>query len=176
MTQNQSKDNAEIKKLSFLKRGNYWPMIIVGMLVLHASIILGTLTFISARHDLYVEPDYYAKSIDWDNQREMFEAADKMGWVIEIITGEPTTDADQTRALSVSIKDANGDPIDRALVELDCYHPAHASDRKSAVLEGMGDGLYQTTLAMNTPGYWNAHLAIRHQGMQAMVMHEIEIR
>ena len=176
MTQNQSKDNSEIKNLSFLKRGKYWPAIIVGMLVLHATIILGTLTVISARHDLYVEPDYYAKSIDWDNQREMFEAADKMGWVIEIATGELEADGDQLRQLNVSIEDANGDPIDRALVELDCYHPAYASNRLSEVLLGMGDGVYQTTLAMNTPGYWNVHLAIRHQGVQAMVMQEIEIR
>lgn len=173
MTKKQSQ--SEPSKLGFLKRGKYWPAIIVGMLVLHASIILGTLAVVSARHDLYVEPDYYAKSIDWDNQREMFEAADKMGWVIEITTGDPASDSDPTRALSVSIVDANGDPIDRALVELECYHPAHAADRTTAVLLAKGEGTYQTTLAMNTPGFWNAHLSIRHQGIQAMITREIEI-
>ena len=40
----------------------------------------------------------------------------------------------------------------------------------------MGDGNYQTSLVMSTPGFWNAHLAIRHQGIQAMVKREIEIR
>ncbi len=168
--------DSEVKKLSFLKRGKYWPMIIVGMLTLHASIMLGTLAVVSARHDLYVEPDYYAKSIDWDNQREMFEVADKMGWVIEIVVGEPADDAEQTRQMSITIKDANGDSIDRALVELECYHPAHVSDRVKMVMLGMGDGLYQSTLAMNAPGYWNAHLAIRYQGMQAMITREIEIQ
>jgi len=168
--------DSEIKKLSFLKRGNYWPAIIVGMLVLHASIILGTITVISARHDLYVEPDYYAKAIDWDTQREMLETADRLGWVIDITPAEPVQDSVGFRQLNITLLDANGDPMDRALVELECYHPAHAADRNKKVMLGQGDGNYQAEVVMDTPGYWNVHLAIQYQGMSAMVMREIEIR
>ena len=171
----QSPKDSDIAELGFLKRGKYWPAIIVGMLVLHASIILGTLAFISARHDLYVEPDYYAKSIEWDSQRALFESADKMGWQITIVVGEPSSPTDQAREFLVTIVDANADPIDRALVELDVYHPTHASERTSHVLLGIGQGQYKASTEMTNPGFWQAHLAIRHQGVEALVKREIQI-
>jgi nitrogen fixation protein FixH len=167
-------EDGQPKISGFLKLGKHWPLLIVGMLVVHASIILGTIAIVSARHDLYVETDYYAKSIDWDTQREMLDAAENLGWAIQVAAGE--SDSDDSQVMRVSISDANGESIDGALVEIECFHPANATERINAVLIADGDGAYQKSLALNKPGYWQANLAIRYQGVHAMVRKEVEIQ
>ena len=177
-------DTSNSPKLSFLKRGKYWPWIIVGMLVFHASVILGTIAYVSAQHDLYVEPDYYAKAIDWDNQRAIKEAVDTMGWSVDLHVEESASiDKDQpgstsSRRVEVTIHDANEDPITRALVEIEAYHPAHASDRMNTVLLANPDiqGHYTSSVPMDIPGFWQINIAIRHQGIEAAVTKEIEIQ
>jgi len=159
----------------FFKIGKHWPWIIVGMLVVHASIMLGTIAYVSAKNDLYVEPDYYAKAVDWDNQRAMREIADTMGWTIALIIQDPETDSEAQQTIQVSIHDRQGQPIDGALVEAEAVHPAHANDRINLVLLGIGDGKYQKPTVMEIPGFWQVNLAIRHQGIQAMIHREIEI-
>lgn len=176
-------DTSTPSKLGFLKRGKYWPWIIVGMLVIHASIILGTIAFVSARHDLYVEPNYYAKAIDWDNQRAIKEAADKMGWSVQLHIDEQASidqsnaDALLERFLEIALKDANNDPITRALVEIEAYHPAHATDRINKVLlaDPETEGHYQTRVPIITPGFWKINIFIRHQGVEASLIKEVEI-
>ena len=166
-------------KSGWFKLGKHWPWLIVGMLVVHASIILGTILIVNARHDLYVESDYYAKSIDWDNQRAINENADKMGWGILLDAQMPGQDAKQTpsgsRMMSVTLTDRNGDPIDGALVEIESYHPAHANDRTNIVLIGAGEGVYRRDLVMGTPGIWHAIISLRYQGVQARVTRKIKI-
>ncbi len=160
----------------FFQIGKHWPWIIVGMLVVHASIMLGTIAYVSAKNDLYVEPDYYAKAVDWDNQRAMREMAENMGWVIEVLVQDSQPDSDAGRTIQVSIHDRDGQPIDGALVEVESVHPAHANDRINLVLLGVGDGQYRKPIGMDVPGFWQVNLAIRYQGIQAMIQREIEIR
>ncbi|MGV6814711.1 MAG: FixH family protein [Phycisphaerales bacterium] len=167
---------APIQKKGIFRSGKQWPLIIVGMLMFHASLIFGTIMVVSARHDLYVEPDYYAKSIEWDSQREMMEAAEKHGWDVELLVGEPEATSTGARPISVVLHDANGESIDRALVEVDCFHPAHATDRKYAVAPGVGEGRYETHLDILTPGYWQAKISIRYQGVEAMLTKEFEVK
>ena len=158
----------------FFKRGKHWPFVIVGMLLFHATLILGTIAVVSARHDLYVEPDYYAKAVDWDNQREMREMAEKMGWAIDIGL-QDDAENQSSKSMLVSITDRNNQPIDGALVELEAVHPAYANDRINRVLIGEGQGHYQKTIAINEPGFWKIKLSIRHQGVEAIVLREIKV-
>jgi nitrogen fixation protein FixH len=173
-----STKNQDVQKRGFFRSGKHWPWVIVGMLIFHASIIIGTLLMISAREDLYVEPDYYAKSIDWDNQRAIKENADRLGWDISFVVVGADIEgfSEAKKQVMVTLKDANGDSMDRALVEVECYHPAHANDRQYAVVHGLGDGVYETALDIQTPGFWKVQIAIRFQGMQATVVKEFEVR
>ncbi len=171
---NKQTTTPDPSKLSFLKRGNYWPLIIVGMLVFHASIMIGTIVIVTARHDLYVESDYYAKSVDWDTLREMLEKSDEMGWDVKLSLSDPA--ADQSRTLTIIMHDRNGDSIDRASVNVESFHPAHANDRISAVLIGQGEGAYSKSVSMITPGFWQAIISVQYQGSSAMIKREIEIK
>lgn len=180
MTPNQS--NPDLTKQvqspapkGFFKRGKHWPFVIVGMLLFHASLMIGTIVYVAAKHDLYVDADYYAKSVDWDTQKQRLEAPNKAGWVVSVcVTQEDSTP--ESSVLRVTILDASGQPIEGALVEVECFHPAHANIRINKVLHATDDHAYQQRLAMNTKGFWQTNLTIRHQGTHAVVVREVEIQ
>tara|TARA_R110002111_G_scaffold84170_1_gene131986 strand:+ start:74 stop:619 length:546 start_codon:yes stop_codon:yes gene_type:complete len=179
MAKHSTTHSANEPKSGFMKLGKHWPWLIVGMLIFHASIIVGTILIVNSRHDLYVESDYYAKSVDWDNQRSISENAEKMGWDISLNTQQAITPegAEDTtaRIMQVEFFDRNNDPIDGALVEIECFHPAHANNRTNLVLVGQGDGKYAREFTMHTPGLWHVNFSIRYQGVYATLSREIEI-
>ena len=162
------------KKKGYFQLGKHWPFVIVGMLVFHASLMVGTIMVVSARNDLYVDKDYYAKLVDWDHQREMMEAADKLGWDVELVAiPKETSPAYQ---MQITMIDQDGQPMDGALIELEWFHPAHANERSFLVFAEQGEGQYKASVDAVNPGFWRAELAIRYQGTQAMVSREIEIQ
>lgn len=155
------------------RKGRHWPLIIVGMLLAHASLMIGAIAVVSAKHDLHVEEDYYAKSVDWDHQRELMGKADEMGWDVAI--SADASPGVQSRDLRVMLTDASGAPVDGALIEVEMIHPAHIGDRLAAVLHETDQGVYARPLALSPAGYWRAKLSIRHKGVQALLTREIEI-
>lgn len=159
------------------RKGRHWPLIIVGMLLAHASLMIGTIVYVGAKHDLHVEEDYYAKSVDWDNQRELMGKADEMGWDVAISADVPPSAGErpQERDLRVTLTDASGAPIDGALIEVELIHPAHIGDRQAAVLHETDKGVYARPLALSPAGYWRANLSIRHRGVRALLTREVEI-
>jgi hypothetical protein len=169
------RESSDPKPQGFFQLGRQWPWIIVGLLLIHASLIVGTIMVVSARNDLYVEPNYYAKAVDWDTQRATLEAADEMGWTIQLIVDQPTARADQLQTLRVAITDRENLPVTGALVEAECFHPAHANDRINTVLVRQDDGTYQAIVEMKEPGFWKINLSIRHRGIEAKVRKEFRI-
>ncbi|MDF1808132.1 MAG: FixH family protein [Phycisphaerales bacterium] len=167
-------------KSGFFNIGKHWPYIIVGMLLFHATLMIGTIVVISARHDLFVEPDYYAKSIKWDEQKAKLETPARLGWNINLEADQSNAQNDGEDSalptMRVTLKDQNGDSIDRALVEVVSFHPAHANNRIESVLIDNDNGVYEKQLAMIQPGFWKVNLTIRYQGAEAFVNREIEIR
>ena len=156
-------------KPGFFRIGKHWPFVIAAMLLAHASLMLGTIAYVSSKNDTYVETDYYAQAVEWDDQRARLETADDMGWSIEI---DESDDANPR----VTLTGPDGRPLDGALVEFECVHPAHAQTRAAAVLLGTGNGTYTTSeITLTTPGFWKAEISIRHSGAHAIVRREFEI-
>ncbi|MEX0875860.1 MAG: FixH family protein [Phycisphaerales bacterium] len=156
----------------FFRRGKHWPFVIVAMLLVHASLMIGTIAHVSSKGDTWVETDYYAKSVDWDNQRAMQEAAADMGWSVDLTTEHALAG---TRLLRATITDSSGRPVEGALVEIQCVHPAQLNNRLSAVLHESPDGGYARVMEIDAPGFWKATLSIRHAGVDALVIREFEI-
>lgn len=175
MTPNQTEPTQSPLKKSFFNRGKHWPFVIVGMLLFHASLMIGTIAYVGAKHDLYVDKDYYAKSVDWDTQREQLDASTNAGWTVEVITVQSDATPD-SQTMRVTILDASAQPLDGALVEVECFHPAHANIRLNKVLHATDKHAYEQQLAMTTKGFWQINLSIRHQGTQALIVREVEIK
>lgn len=162
------------RKRGYFNLGKHWPYVIVLMLLAHASLMIGTIVYVSSKRDTYVDPQYYAKSIDWDNQREMKEAAENEGWQITLRTGFIANDPNQ-RSVELQLLDINGNPIDDALIELVCYHPAQLADRLDAVMTHDQAGTYSRTLPIDRPGIWLAELTIQRQGVRALLTKDLDV-
>ena len=161
-------------KKGYFNLGKHWPFVIALMLLTHASLMIGTIVYVSGKHDTYVDPNYYAKSIDWDAQREMQEAADKAGWQIKLRTEFVGTDPNQ-RSVELDLLDMNGNPIGDALIEMVCYHPLALSNRLNGVLMHDEGGTYTHTLPIDRPGIWLAELTIQHKGIRALLTKDLDV-
>lgn len=170
-TDKTSKDR---KKKGFFNLGKHWPFVIVLMLLAHASLMIGTIVYVSGKKDTYVDPEYYAKSVDWDNQREMKEAIDREGWQIDLRTAFVDRDPSQRR-VEFQITDMQGNPIEDAMVELVCYHPNALDNRLDTVLVHDENGVYTRTLPIDRTGIWVAELTIQRQGVRALLTEDLDV-
>lgn len=156
------------------QRGWYWPLIIVGMLLVHASLIVGTIIYVGGKRDTYVDPDYYAKAIDWDNQREMKELAEKKGWDVSI-SAIPVGDDQAQRVISVTLTDQQGAAIDDAIVHVVCFNPNEMSNRVSQELDRQGRGVYEHKMPIERPGIWSCSITIQRFGETALIDTEFDV-
>lgn len=173
MTNDQNSQNRE-KKKGFFNLGKHWPFVIVLMLLAHSSLMIGTIIYVSGKNDTYVDPEYYAKSVDWDNQREMKEAVEREGWQINLRTGFVDQDVSQ-RVVEFQLVEMDGTPIEDALVELVCYHPNALDNRYDTVLIHDKNGVYTRTLPIDRTGIWVAELTIQRQGIKALLTKDLYV-
>lgn len=160
-------------KRGYFRLGKHWPYVIVLMLLAHASIMIGTIIYVGGKRDTYVDPEYYAKSVDWDTQRAMKEAATELGWTVSV-NAQPVGTDPTIRSVEIELHDAQGQPISDALVEMVCYHPAQLANRYDTVML-YEDGLYSRTLPIERPGIWMAELTIQRQGVRALVTKDLDV-
>lgn len=161
------------RKKGFFNLGRHWPYVIVLMLLVHASLMIGTIIYVAGKHDTYVDPEYYAKSVDWDAQRAMKEAAKDQGWSVQL-TAKPIGQDPTQRSVELELLDAQGVPITDALVEMTCFHPAELADRYDAVML-YEDGVYARTLPIEREGIWVAEISIQRQGVRALLTKDLDI-
>lgn len=165
--------SVEKKKKGFFNLGKHWPLVIVLMLLAHASLMFGTIVYVGGKRDTYVDPEYYAKSVDWDRQRAMKEASQEQGWTVTVnaraIAGDPTQ-----RSVEVQLHDASGNAIEDAMVELVCYHPASLSERLGGVMP-FQDGLYTRSMPIERTGIWVAELTIQRRGVRALLTKDLDV-
>lgn len=161
-------------KSGFFNLGRHWPFVIALMLLTHATLMIGTIIYVGGKRDTYVDPAYYAKSVDWDTQRAMKEAADNAGWTIRVSSDFISGDPNQRR-VQIELRDADAQPIEDALVELVCYHPAEISNRFDEVILHDQDGVYARELPIARPGIWYAELTIQRRGVRALVTEDLDV-
>lgn len=161
---------------SFFERGLHWPVGLVCMFLVSASFVLVTAIFGAGKGSRAIEPDYYARSIDWDNEKARLQAADKLGWDVRI-SASPKLDPYANRFVSVMLLDANEQPIEGAMIELVAFSQANAHDPFTQVLPNSGAGQYQSKIeGMHTPGLWEFRISIRHAGHQALLIKSLELQ
>ncbi|MGJ8636410.1 MAG: FixH family protein [Phycisphaerales bacterium] len=163
-------------KRTFFERGLHWPVGLVCMFLVSASFVLTTAIFGAGKGSRAIEPDYYARSVDWDSEKARLNTADKLGWDVRI-SASPKLDPYANRFVSVMLLDAIDQPIEGALIELVAFSQANAHDPLSKVLPNSGAGQYQAKIAgMHTPGLWEFRISIRHAGHQALLIKSLDLK
>jgi hypothetical protein len=84
-----------------------WPMIVVGMLVAHASLWVGAVFIARSNATFAVEPDYYQKALHWDETAAQAAENRRLGWGM---TWELSAagGADQTRRVTATLVNRDG--------------------------------------------------------------------
>ncbi len=169
-TNSTQKDNR-----TFFEKGLHWPVAIVLMFVFSATLIITTGVMGARKGSHAVEPDYYARSLDWDSEKKMLNTADRLGWDVRV-SASPVLDPVGSRLVSVMILDQDNNPIEDSLVEITCFAQSNARDTFTNILQHGGAGQYQSRLqGMHTNGLWEYRISIRHAGEQALVIKSLEL-
>lgn len=160
---------------SFTERGLHWPLGLVCLFMVSASFVIVTAVFGAGKGSRAIEPDYYARSIEWDSEKDQLNTADRLGWDVQI-SASPTLDPVGSRLVSVMIVDAESSPIEGSLIELVCFSQANAHLPITKVLPEAGAGQYQARIqSMHTTGLWEFRISVRHAGEQALLIKSIEL-
>ncbi|MGF1511674.1 MAG: FixH family protein [Myxococcota bacterium] len=134
-----------------MKNGAWFPYMLIGLLLV--SVGANVYLIIRATNDpsFAVEPDYYAKAVDWDVQRAEQAASDRLGWNVDM---EFTA-----TELRVHLLDSAGIPVDGATVEVEVFHNARAQNRIAAVMRPDGPGEYVLNRPFEREGLWEVRLS-----------------
>jgi len=141
-----------------MKPGAMWPVAIVTVL---AVTVAANVVLIVAANDpkaSVVESDYYRKAVAFDSTMAERSADLKLGWRMEARLGLPGAKGTKFEA---RLLDANGLPLDGAIVQVVAVHNLDAGRPVSGPLVGVGDGRYVAMLPLAHTGRWELRLAVQ---------------
>lgn len=170
----QPNPQAEQARAGFFRVGRHWPLVIVLMLLTHASLMIGTIVYVGSKDDTFVDPEYYAKSVDWDHQREMRQAAQRAGWGTALRTEFIGRDPAR-RVVELRLTEADGTPIEDATVALVSFHPRAVSVRLDAQLSHEEGGVYRAVLPIDRTGIWVAELTVQRGTVRALLTEDLDV-
>jgi nitrogen fixation protein FixH len=106
-----------------------------------------------------VDPDYYQHALKWDTERARQQRSADLGWTVEWdfststeSQGKATTHA---RALGLTLRGAQGQPIRGANVVITAFHNARAAEVQHLKAVDQAGGHYTAELDMPRAGIWN---------------------
>lgn len=147
-----------------MKQGWYWPLLIVVLLVVGGigpNLIL--LAFATGDPSFSVEPDYYEKSLRWDERLAQDRRNAELGWTLGIATLTAPLPEGGVE-LTARLADRSGAPIEGATVTLEAFHNARAADVLVLSLRDVGGGSYGARLLARRPGLWEFRFVVRRGG------------
>lgn len=124
------------------------PILLLGVSVTLAAV---TVTFAIARQPLGVEPDYYEKSLRWDDDRAQSGTNDRLGWSVspEIAGGQ-----NGLARLAITVKDKHGVLIPVDAVEVEAIPIRNADLRTRVALSRESEGRFAADVPLRFSGQW----------------------
>lgn len=103
-----------------------------------------------------LEEDYEQKAADWDEIQQQRLESKQLGWTADLSVrpGRIRGEAEVT----LELYDKYGKVVRGAIVEIECFHNARASDVHRARLDIVGDRYYGKTMMLRRPGIWEFRL------------------
>lgn len=125
-----------------------------------ASLTSVTMLIVRANSDgnFNVEPDYYAKALNWNDTAEQSARNHRLGWSITRLCHDRAWDT-----LLITVTDSAGAPILDAQVSALVFHHADADDRREINLTHAGGGHYLAPLPNAREGVWELRLVAQRE-------------
>jgi nitrogen fixation protein FixH len=134
-----------------------WPLIVVGLLLGHLSIMVTAVVLATGDKSFAVLPNYYDKAVNWDKNQAELRASEELGWQVTVI---PSADVGPTghRGLTVSVADAAGQPVADAVVDLTWYHHKRPNELLKAAFHTDRAGRAAETVVMRGEGFYQVNV------------------
>jgi hypothetical protein len=132
-------------------RLSIWPGMIFALIGLNVCIV-GITVWASIVSRSPVEPDYYQRAVNWDRDREAWNASRMLGWSLHsrFLRTEPSGDV----VLSLQVHDSGGTPIRSAQIAAEIFHEAHPTDVYSLSIVEQSPGTYVAPMPSADRGLW----------------------
>lgn len=137
--------------MKIFKDGAYWPLIIVGLLLI--SVGSNVYLIYRAVNDpsFAVEPDYYQKAVDFDAIQEAQRTSDRLGW-------KPDVSLDADSQLRVELRDAKEMPVEGVKLHLEAFPITRSQQFLKTELEEVSPGVYLWKKRLSYHGQWEFRL------------------
>jgi nitrogen fixation protein FixH len=143
--------------IASMSGGRKWIGLIFGLILMNMGIVAMTIYFASSDRSAGVEPDYYARALNYDRVIDQRAENQRLGWS----AGISLTAADgggKSAVLRVKLVDREGVILRDALVRAEAFSSLRSAERNALLLRETGDE-YIATVPVSAAGLWRVRLA-----------------
>lgn len=138
-----------------MKRGMGWPIGITVILGLTVAANIWVMRVANDDPSFAIEPDYYKKAVQFDSTMASERRSAALGWTAT--SSIVTVDA-KGATVTVTLRDAQQQPVTGASVRIAALANARANTILSANLTETAPGQYSAPLAAQRPGQWEVRV------------------
>lgn len=142
-----------------MKRGRYWPLVVVGLLAFCLGVNAVLLVRATTLPSFAVERDYYAKAQAWDEKMAQDRRNVALGWSLSLDVRRRGTAGDAL--VEARLRDRTGRAVEGATVRLEAFHNARAAQVFETGMAPDGAGVYRAALPLRRPGLWEFRFRVQ---------------
>ena len=131
-----------------------WPFAIAGLLAAHVGAMVLAVQIAGGSGGHTLLPEYRDRNLDWNAARAAEAASDALGWTLDV-TPAALGDGSGLRRVTLTLRDAAGDPVVGAAVRVRCYHLAvgeRVEVTASPMTDAVDGGRYVALLPLERAG------------------------
>ena len=147
----------------FWKSGKQWPLLIVALLAGQFAISGTTIYLAHSDPHFGVEPNYYEKAVHWDDTARQRQANQTLAWKPQIEIATKAAGGGQ-REVSLSLRDANGEAIEQAAIQVESFHHLNSNRRAHWTMLETAPGRYTGSPEMPNAGVWELRFTATRAG------------
>lgn len=105
-----------------------------------------------------VEPDYYAKAVNWDAQRAQTRRNEELEYTAVLQVFPARRHEEST--MSLTVNDASSAPVTKRRVTLTAFANARAAAQQSLSLSETAPGVYSSRFRLDREGIWEFRVSV----------------
>ncbi len=131
-----------------------WPLIVVGLLGTHASLMMLGVSWALANASSFATPAVYRSTMSWDDHQLALQQSKDLGWELQT-TASVVTKINGDRQVTFAVFDEHSQSVVLDSLKICLYHPTQASQCITRKLTPQEDGRFVVTLPMRLSGTWH---------------------
>jgi nitrogen fixation protein FixH len=141
-----------------------WIAFIVALLVAPMVVTVVLVARVAQDPSFAVEPDYYQRSLAWDEVMAQERRNVELGWSLYLVRDPRAVPPGGVSPVEIGLSDRGGHPLDGATIRVEAFHNARAAEVLAATLAPRGSGRYLAALPIHRPGLWELRFTVQARG------------